>query len=193
MARADEVKGVVGENIKKAKDWLPTGRVLVTVKTDVPLPFEMESLLDKGPDIAKLSKLYEGFGFRTLRDQLSKESAGTGSSIAPQDKPAPKAKGGDRNFAFLARPRRWPMPQPSSPRASTRSCWTRPRSIAGWRSSRPPRSRAWTRRPPISIPCWRSWSAFPSARRQARAPTCLSPIAMPERPRSCPSTSCSAS
>ncbi|HEY2628932.1 MAG TPA: DNA polymerase I [Usitatibacter sp.] len=104
IAHADEVKGVVGENLKKARDWLPTGRVLVTVKTDVALPFEMESLLDKGPDVPKLMKLYEGFGFRTLRDQLGKEASGEGSSIAPAPKPPPKEKGGDRNFAFLAVP-----------------------------------------------------------------------------------------
>ncbi len=104
IAHADEVKGVVGENLKKAKDWLPTGRTLVTVKTDVELAFIAEDLRDKGPDVAKLSKLYERFGFRTLREQLAKEAAGTGSSIAPAPKPAPKAKGGDRNFAFLAAP-----------------------------------------------------------------------------------------
>ena len=103
IAHADEVKGVVGENLKKAIAWLPTGRTLVTVKTDVALPFVAEDLLDKGPDVPKLTKLYERFGFRTLREQLGKEAAGEGSSIAPP-KPAPKAKGGDRNFAFLAAP-----------------------------------------------------------------------------------------
>ncbi|HTS83745.1 MAG TPA: DNA polymerase I [Usitatibacter sp.] len=104
IAHADEVKGVVGENLKKARDWLPTGRTLVTVKTDVKLPFVAEDLLDKGPDVAKLSRLYERFGFRTLREQLSKEAAGEGSSIAPAPKPPPKSKEGDRNFAFLAAP-----------------------------------------------------------------------------------------
>ncbi|HEY4998554.1 MAG TPA: 5'-3' exonuclease H3TH domain-containing protein, partial [Usitatibacter sp.] len=68
IAHADEVKGVVGENLRKVKDWLPTGRRLLTVKTDVALPFEMESLTDKGPDTQKLTELYTRFGFRTLRD-----------------------------------------------------------------------------------------------------------------------------
>lgn len=106
IAHEDEVKGVVGENLRKARDWLPTGRVLVTVKTDVALPFEMDALLDKGPDVPKLSKLYEQFGFRTLREQLAKEAAGEGATIAPAPAPkaAPKGKGGDRNFAFLAAP-----------------------------------------------------------------------------------------
>jgi DNA polymerase-1 len=76
IAHADELKGVVGENLRKVKDWLPTGRQLVTVKTDVGLPFEMESLQDQGPDNDKLVELFGRFGFRTLRDSiLNREDA----------------------------------------------------------------------------------------------------------------------
>src|SRR5258706_3166977 len=79
IAHAAEVKGVVGENLRKVADWLPTGRTLLTVKTDVELPFEMESLLDKGSDDAKLADLFGKFGFRTLRDALlTKEDAPEG-------------------------------------------------------------------------------------------------------------------
>ena len=39
IAHADEIKGVVGENLRKVAGWLPTGRKLLTVKTDVELPF----------------------------------------------------------------------------------------------------------------------------------------------------------
>jgi DNA polymerase I len=34
VAAADEIKGVVGENLRKALDWLPTARTLVTVRRD---------------------------------------------------------------------------------------------------------------------------------------------------------------
>src|SRR5690348_7196849 len=64
IEHADEVKGVVGENLRRVKDWLPTGRELLTVKRDVELPFEMESLRDHGPDNKKLLELYTRFGFR---------------------------------------------------------------------------------------------------------------------------------
>jgi DNA polymerase I len=40
MTNAANIKGVVGENLRKALDWLPTGRTLVTVKCDVPLAIE---------------------------------------------------------------------------------------------------------------------------------------------------------
>ncbi len=98
IAHADEVKGVVGENLRKVKDWLPTGRRLLTVKTDVALPFEMESLVDKGPDSAKLTELYTRFGFRTLRDALvNKEDAPEKGDSSPP----PAAPKGGRNFALL--------------------------------------------------------------------------------------------
>ena len=111
IAHAHEVKGVVGENLRKVAEWLPTGRKLLTVKTDVELPFEMESLLDKGPDDAKLVELFGRFGFRTLRDALvNKEDApqgGAGVPATPADAstpgPAPP-KSDSRNFAFLAAP-----------------------------------------------------------------------------------------
>ena len=70
IAHKDEIKGVVGENLRKVADWLPTGRKLLTVKTDVELPFELESLRDKGADTKKLVELFGRFGFRTLRDSL---------------------------------------------------------------------------------------------------------------------------
>ncbi len=99
IAHADEVKGVVGENLRKVKDWLPTGRKLVTVKTDVELPFDIETLRDKGADTKKLAELFGRFGFRTLRDSLiNKEDAPEGGASKPA--PSPPKEGG-RNFAIL--------------------------------------------------------------------------------------------
>ncbi len=106
IAHAAEVKGVVGDNLRKAADWLPTGRRLLTVKTDVPLPFEMESLTDKGPDAGKLAALYERFGFRTLRDALrNQEDAPEGGASTLPPTPS-QGRGGTsgRNFAFLSQP-----------------------------------------------------------------------------------------
>jgi DNA polymerase-1 len=38
VANADKVGGKVGENLRKHLDFLPLGRKLVTVVTDLPLP-----------------------------------------------------------------------------------------------------------------------------------------------------------
>ena len=77
LENAEKVKGVVGANIVKARDWLPTGRTLVTVKCDVPLPFEFDNINHKDIDVARLDQLYESFGFRTLRTQLHKRAGTT--------------------------------------------------------------------------------------------------------------------
>jgi DNA polymerase I len=82
MENAEKVKGVVGQNIIKARDWLPTGRVLVTVKCDVPLPFDFDNIDHKVVDIARLDALYETFGFRTLRNQLKR-----GDQLASNEPP----------------------------------------------------------------------------------------------------------
>ncbi len=101
IAHADEVKGVVGENLRRVKEWLPTGRRLLTVKTDVELPFALETLVDRGADERALAELYGRFGFRTLRDALlNKEDAPEGGAAEP----AGKKKEAGRNFAFLATP-----------------------------------------------------------------------------------------
>ncbi len=69
VASAASIKGVVGENLRAALDWLPTARKLVTVKTDCRLVPHIvsieESLGLREPDDATLRGLYERCGFRT--------------------------------------------------------------------------------------------------------------------------------
>ncbi len=161
IAHADEVKGVVGENLRRVKEWLPTGRMLVTVKTDVALPFDIESLRDAGPQAAKLAAMYERLGFRTMRDALlNREDAREGG--AAQASPPSPAGGRRRRSPTSAtspsspRSPRAPTSLPSWPPAVTRRCSTRTRSSAGRRSCRPRPSRAWTRRP-------RAWTRWPRA------------------------------
>ncbi len=69
VAQADSVKGVAGENLRAAKDWLPQARVLITIKTDVALPFALDTLTPAAPDTEALRALYTRYEFRTwLRD-----------------------------------------------------------------------------------------------------------------------------
>ena len=87
VANAPNIKGVVGENLRKALDWLPTGRQLLTIKTDCDLAGHMEGLpaLDAiavgAPDNTALVAFYEKFGFKGLVRSLAKvPSAGEGDS-----------------------------------------------------------------------------------------------------------------
>ena len=65
VAHADEIKGVVGENLRKALDWLPQARRLITVKCDVPLAAPYQTMTELPQDVATLRELYQRYGFRT--------------------------------------------------------------------------------------------------------------------------------
>ena len=86
VARAAEIKGAAGENLRQALDWLPKGRQLVTMKTDcdlsgwVPGLPALDALHLHAPDEDKLRHFYETYGFRSL-------AAKAGGSVPP----APRA------------------------------------------------------------------------------------------------------
>jgi DNA polymerase-1 len=76
VAAADQIKGVAGENLRKALDWLPQGRRLITVVTDcnlaehVPGWPDLASLALKEVDAEGLLAFYERYGFKTWRKEL---------------------------------------------------------------------------------------------------------------------------
>ena len=77
-----EIGGVVGENLRQARDWLPTARALLTVRRDVALPSTLEHLEHQPPDRARLAMLFERFGFRTWRHELGEGEADAGATAA---------------------------------------------------------------------------------------------------------------
>ena len=70
LAHAAEIGGVVGENLRRATDWLPQARRLVTVKCDVRVPAALDELTDQPPDRANLARLFDRFEFRSWRKEL---------------------------------------------------------------------------------------------------------------------------
>ena len=82
VANADKVGGKVGENLRRHLDFLPLGRRLVTVATDVELPVQLEDLPAREDDKAALRALYERFEFRSWIRDL--DGASTASSGAGQ-------------------------------------------------------------------------------------------------------------
>jgi len=87
VLRADEIKGVAGENLRKAVDWLPKGRALVTMKTDCDLSAwvpQLPALADlhfHQPDEASLLAFYEQYGFKGL--VRARWHGGVDASTAP--------------------------------------------------------------------------------------------------------------
>jgi len=82
MAHADAVKGVVGDNLRAARDWLPKARELLTIKTDVALPFDFDDLVLKPRDTAALRTLFERYEFRTWLREL--DAAATDAPDLPE-------------------------------------------------------------------------------------------------------------
>jgi len=67
---ADEIEGVVGENLRKSRDWLPRARALLTIKDDVPLQVGATDLFLRPRDTAKLAELFDRFDFKSWRQEL---------------------------------------------------------------------------------------------------------------------------
>ena len=76
VANADKVGGKVGENLRKHLDFLPLGRKLVTVATDVTLPVGLDELPARADDKVALRALYERFEFRGWLQGLDGAGAG---------------------------------------------------------------------------------------------------------------------
>ncbi len=80
VARADEVKGIVGENLRKSLDWLPKGRELLTIKKDCDLADyidglpAMESIAMGAQQTSALRTFYLKYGFKGLAGQIDAES-----------------------------------------------------------------------------------------------------------------------
>ena len=92
IANAHAIKGVAGENLRGALAWLPTGRQLVTIKTDCDLSADLPGYPDAIDSIAAgpqqtpaLRDFYEKYGFRTLARVL--QGGHDGGAEAPAAAP----------------------------------------------------------------------------------------------------------
>ncbi len=106
VARAGEIKGVVGENLRSSLDWLPRGRELLTIKKDCDLTAyvdglpAMQSITMGAQQTEALKDFYEKYGFKGLV-----------RSLEAQDAPAELPAGPDSHRSDRARP----APAPGEP------------------------------------------------------------------------------
>ncbi|MDQ2917048.1 MAG: DNA polymerase I [Pseudomonadota bacterium] len=99
IARAHEVGGVVGENLRNSLDWLPQGKRLLTVKIDCELPSNAVDLTLGEPALDQLHALYERFEFKSWLRDLGRTDAAV--EIAPK----PTANGDHPRDGGVALPR----------------------------------------------------------------------------------------
>ena len=84
VAAADSISGVVGQNLRKALDWLPTARELVTVKTDCDLSGAVasfdESLTMRPLDANVLAQLRDDYDLQRTFKGLAADIAAEGQA-----------------------------------------------------------------------------------------------------------------
>ena len=86
---AANIKGVVGENLRNALGWLPTGRSLLTIKTDcelndrIPSLPLLDALVPSAQDSAALLAYCERFGFKGLAKSLAASAPGAAQAAGP--------------------------------------------------------------------------------------------------------------
>jgi len=103
MQHAGEIGGAVGENLRKALDWLPQARRLITVKCDVEIPQKHSDLVPPPPDKEQLRGLYERFEFKSWLRELS---ASQPSNTDAQSSSKGDAESSTRNDASSVEPTR---------------------------------------------------------------------------------------
>lgn len=93
IEHADEIKGVVGDNLRRALDFLPLGRKLVTVDTACDLAPHLESieasLKTDGEARDLLRDIFARYGFKTWLREVDNAPAEGGGADAPEGDPAP--------------------------------------------------------------------------------------------------------
>jgi len=117
IARAHEVAGVAGENLRGALDWLPQGRRLLTVRIDCELPSRVADLTLGEPELDRLRLLYERYEFKSwLRDlgrsdvnvEIAPKPASSGATREEaREAPRPAPRTGDETITSAEALERW--------------------------------------------------------------------------------------
>ena len=91
VAHANDIGGAVGENLRKALDWLPKARWLLTMKRDCELPVTLEDLHKDGYDTAKLRELFARYGLKTWLREIDGTAPASNESLRTRETGAPAA------------------------------------------------------------------------------------------------------
>ena len=72
LERTDELKGALKTKVKENKEKIIFSKFLATIKTDVPVELDMESLKREAPDEEKLTTLFDFYELRALKERVKK-------------------------------------------------------------------------------------------------------------------------
>ena len=85
IAHADNIGGKVGENLRRAIEWLPTTRELVTLRDDVDLNTDVMDLAYKPENKDVLAHLFEKLNFKSWLAELNNNQEETSESTTPSN------------------------------------------------------------------------------------------------------------
>jgi DNA polymerase-1 len=111
IARAHEVGGKIGENLRAALEQLPLSRQLATIRTDVDLEYGPRDLLLRARDTDALRELYTRYEFRQALKELDNSGLGTRVSGLGNGAPASDPdSGADAGIALATADAALPSP-----------------------------------------------------------------------------------
>lgn len=83
LEHTHELKGAIKTKIENNRQQIEFSKFLATIKTDVPVTLDMESLKRKSINEEELRKIFEELEFRTLIDRILKSEKKTAVSVSP--------------------------------------------------------------------------------------------------------------
>lgn len=106
LERTDELKGALKTKVETNREMIAFSKFLATIKTDVPIRLDMESLKTEEPDADALKRLFEELEFRSLIDRKFQKKKPTAEPSLFQDSLFAEFaddSSGDEKYSNLAR------------------------------------------------------------------------------------------
>lgn len=89
IEHTDELKGALKTKIESNKEQILFSKFLATIKTNVPIKLEMDSLVREKCDEDALRKIFEELEFRTLSERVFKREKGISAETPKTEKTGP--------------------------------------------------------------------------------------------------------
>ncbi|MDM8208047.1 DNA polymerase I [Bacteroides gallinaceum] len=91
LAHTDELKGAIKKKVEENEEQIRFSKFLATIRTDVPVELDMETLKRREPDEKELRRIFEQLEFRTLIERV----------LNGEKKPAPATPAQPDLFGFF--------------------------------------------------------------------------------------------
>lgn len=84
LEHTDQLKGAIKTKVESNVEKIKFSKFLATIKTDVPIELDMDSLKREAPDEEKLRSIFEELEFRTLLERVFKSDKKPAAKQAPE-------------------------------------------------------------------------------------------------------------